>query len=205
MKITYNFGARQIGKTTQAIEIYKTNPKKIGIVCVNHKSALHVSKMIYAQGIVPNKTKIAPNVFSATSPIKGRTFNKLILDEYDYMKDTKLVLIALIPNVRKELIIFTTPKYKRNHLKYILVREFRKDFKIDRITFESFLNTTTSALKEEYLDLYDDIITNPKTELVKIKYPKWKSKIDEVDWYGERKKILGEDAYDREIFGELFK
>ena len=206
MSITYNYGPRQIGKTTAALNIYKSDPNNTAIFFHNYRNAEDVTYNLRKEGFKSSR-KIADNFFSyPSSDFKGRHFDTIILDEFDFVYKHQTALIhALIP-MCNNIIIYTTPSFQRDRVEYMFVKNYKL---LNRNGFSDIWEYFAERFPEVDIDdkfkdriavLLDDVITESCIKLNKMPVPDW--------WVVNKERSereLGKERYQTEIEGNLFK
>lgn len=205
--ITYYYGPRQIGKTTLALDRYKIDPDNTAIFFHNHKMTEEVTYN-FKKGDIKSSKQLTKNLYSFESnAFRGRDFDTIILDEFDFCQSYQMEKIdALIP-ICKEIIIYTTPRYLRDRIEYMFMKEYKNRYGCNHSNLIEYCKDIfpemmiNKDLKIRLGLLYGDIITNQNVKLIKLEIPDW-SPIKDKKHYNIS---LGEEAYQTEIEGNIFK
>lgn len=201
MKITYNYGPRQIGKTTKAIERYLQDPDNTAIVCVNSNQAKDISRLIN-----PRCYDIHKNIFSAgvSSEARGKRYDTVIFDEFDFIcTDRQHELLAAFQsclNSGGEIIIYTTPSRLRDKELYESVVSAKSIFR----DFREYKSVLPSCIGKEAIEkiqeMWYDIITTPGIVMNKMSTERFVSRYSKEQSFHN----YGREMYTSEIAGQLF-
>lgn len=114
MIIKYHIQDRQTGKTTSLVKEFLKVPDETVFICFNNDNKKHIVNLVgdSFKNRVVSMTEIIDTNFSQ---LKGLIINKILIDEYDFIKNKKsLTINNLLPNFYDfracEIIIKTTRK-----------------------------------------------------------------------------------------------
>lgn len=203
--IKYYYGARQIGKTSKALERYLENPDKTAI-CFHNRDMCHHAISICRNNdfILSNKNDY--NFFSFESaPGKMKSFDTFILDEFDlYPEQKKNELLSSCFQQAIDVIIYTTPKYLRNpHIYAFVTALYNSDtpFKAENIAKEFYPSYTKELVNELHI-MYNDPIVQFNIKPERIPTPLWRRKqITQKLYYS----LGNEDQCQLQIQGNFFR
>ena len=116
MKVTFILGDRQSGKTTLAIYEAAKDPENTVVIGQKLDNAINmVSIGRKKHGVNLNYVSSLPDA------IKGKSFKKVILDEFFFFKNYKEVLGSILPTMTQdgEIFIFSSFKDPVNDYKFV--------------------------------------------------------------------------------------
>ena len=184
MKIYSYIQPRQVGKTTLAVYEYLKDPDNTLFIVPNSQMVYNVEAHFL---IHKNDIKTPYNLFSRG--VHGKIFNKIILDEYCFMENKKEWLPILISqlNPKGEIYIFSTPNKQYSKFIWNCVTECKKSKLDPSEIFEKYYPVFKyKPNKEQFWELYYDLLTHPDNKLFKeklsiFKYPD-QTRLDELKY-----------------------
>lgn len=205
MITTFNYGPRQIGKSSIIIEKYLENPDKIGVLCRDNRSAIDLSYKIRNKGHKINEA-IAPNVFDNyhLDNLKGSKCEMLYVDEIDHFNGLAIQFMAFLPSTVEEVHAFTSPSHQRDLSMFLLVKQLMKTPTGHGLY--SLVDPLVSRRKEsvdytmKLSKMFDDPLIRA-AEIIQLPIPEWWDH-DKDQWI---KESLSKEAYEMEILGQIFK
>ncbi len=201
-KIDFNITPRRTGKTVnlieKAIDLYKEK-KPFLYFCMNHRNKNIVrQKFLDKIGLYVDNPHlwevensfITPEEFynSPEKYLAGKNTKHFILDEYLYFTKKAQAFLYEYLN-RDDYVIYISSSPPEQFDRKIF--EFAKTIKKQNIYLYDFLTFTDFKAKEQFVYLYNNFLTDENTEL--------------FYWHDYYKKVLGEDYFNLEILGKIFK
>lgn len=200
MIIEYNYGPRQIGKTTEALEYWALSPSDTAIFFTNNDMCKYAKRLARTMGSEDKEFRF----FSANSMggLRAYRHRVAILDDFDFFSNKVRFIHGLIPTIEPggKIIIYTTPRYVRDKKIFAMVKLCKKLYNtFQSIPLESICPGITKQEKDDFEKIWDDIITHDNVQLNQMQRPTW-SKIPSDIRY-----MLPPTQYDSEILGMMFK
>jgi hypothetical protein len=188
MKIIIYLGARQVGKTTRAIEKFLENKDNSLLVTINSLNEKTIRNKIfkYYKSHITSGIKNAGNTAS-----KENLIDNLILDEFFFWgndEKQKHILSSLIPCLRPNgegnIYIYSSMKKSYNNKNFLIAKQYRGKF----LRFQDFKQETYEyGLSEkdinEIWELMDSILTHPDATIINI--PIREDRVEEQKWMDE--------------------
>lgn len=197
--ITYNYGPRQIGKTTTIINKYN----KDDLIITNNGMVDRIKDKLNSFYTGPVKKLPKHNVISNHCDLRnlnGRNFNIVYLDDFDFFKN-KNQIIERISHRCESIEIYTTLSWLRPMHLSRLIQSIPWNM-IDRDKLDLFNNYNDTK------DLINKLIIDPfldnNVKKVKLDIPKWRKTFhkDMFHPYQYKLEVLGEAFYDESKINE---
>lgn len=201
--ITFYYGPRQIGKTTQAIDLFLQDPDNTLFGCINNDMCRHVSDMIrskgYDDGLHRKYIKGVVNV-SNLSSLCGKSYDRIILDEFDFVNSTtQRDVLYITESSCKDIVIFTTPSKLRDKKMYNYVIDMKKRYADYNVFYHSNKDVIEVKKMRDIKDMWFDVITRDNIRIGKVPIPDWWKLNKE-----ESRFLLTGERYQLEVEGKLF-
>jgi hypothetical protein len=195
MEKTFYLQPRQVGKTTIATYEYLKDPDNTVFIVPKKNMAREICTKL--------KLQDCRNVMTVKEYINscGKTWKRVILDEYLFFSDTKVLYETIYYKNPNEVLIFSTPNVTYDNFLYLTIREHK-----DKMSYYELLGFYVDKRyqikkleKSMFDDLYYNFLTDKDTTI--ITQPLRDLRCVKGNYINTMRNILRPEEFEKEVNG----